>query len=225
MINNVFGAAKRGRFIRIGLFSIFATIVFHLLSPAPKGAIGWWATVKHVIDGDTVVLCSGKKVRYMGINAPEIAHEPGERDEPFGRKALEENRRLVKGRRVRLEPGPESRDRFGRALAYLFLPDGTMVNERLVRNGLAYVCAPSPAIPHFDTLLNAQRYAISHSAGIWSVPASRPERYYIANKRSLRFHRPSCPYGRNTGWKNRKIFPSREEAARHGFCPCRKCNP
>ncbi len=211
--------------MKMGLFFICAVTSIQLLYLGVAEAENRWATVKYVIDGDTVVLCSGEIIRYMGINAPEIAHEPGGHDEPFGRKALQKNRLLVEGKRVRLELGPEKQDRFGRGLAYIFLPNGTMVNEQLVRNGLAYVCASSFNIPYFRRLLDAQRYAIQHSEGLWSLPAKRPEKYYIANKRSLRFHRPSCPYGRHTSWRNRKIFPTREEAARHGYCPCRKCSP
>lgn len=211
--------------LKTGLFFICSVICIQIFYADAAKTKKRWATVKYVVDGDTVVLCSGETVRYMGINAPEIAHEPGEHSEPFGRKALLENRRLVEGKRVRLELGPEKQDRFGRTLAYIFLPNGAMVNEKLVRSGLAYVCAHSFNIPYFKRLLSAQKHAIHHSVGVWSIPAKRPERYYIANKRSLRFHRPSCPYGRHTRWRNRKIFPSREEAARHGYCPCRKCSP
>ena len=84
------------------------------------------AFVRYVIDGDTIVLKKGTKVRYRGINSPEIPHNKNKSGEPFGWAATKRNRQLVQGRLVRLVQDDEKRDRFGRLLAYVFLPDGRM---------------------------------------------------------------------------------------------------
>ena len=180
--------------------------------------------VRHVIDGDTIVLKKGTKVRYRGINSPEIPHEdtPGE---PMGWEATRRNRQLVQGRTVRLVQDDEKRDRFDRLLAYVFLPDGRMVNEILVREGLAFICFSEKGSPFSKRLLAAQREAIDAGRGIWSIPPVRPEPYYVGNRKSLRFHRPSCPYGKKMSKSNRIIFKSRSDACKEGFCRCKKCLP
>jgi len=180
--------------------------------------------VHHVIDGDTIVLKKGTKVRYRGINTPETPDKdtPGE---PLGWEATRRNGQLVQGRTVRLVQDDEKRDRFGRLLAYVFLPNGRMVNEILVREGLAFVCFSEKGSPFSKRLLAAQREAIDAGRGIWSIPPVRPEPYYVGNRKSLRFHRPSCPYGKKISKSNRIIFKSRSDACKAGFCRCKKCLP
>ena len=133
--------------IRAG-FSVMAVVLLSIcflisteLCSAEKSAY-----VRYIIDGDTIVLKNGTKVRYRGINSPEIPREdtPGE---VLGWAATRLNRQLVKGRLVRLVQDDEKRDRFGRLLAYVFLPDGRMVNEILVREGMAFVCFSRKSSP------------------------------------------------------------------------------
>jgi micrococcal nuclease len=103
--------------------------------------------VVHVVDGDTIhVELDGRieKVRYIGVNAPEI-HHPTKGEEPGGREAREVNRRLAEGKAVRLELDVRERDRNGRLLAYVFV-DGTMVNAELVRLGYAQVMTVPPNV-------------------------------------------------------------------------------
>ncbi len=180
--------------------------------------------VRKVIDGDTVILENGTRVRYLGINAPEIPHKdsPGE---PFGWAATRRNRQLVQGKWVRMVPAGDRIDRFGRTLALVYLPDGRMVNEILVREGLAYFCFFGSRPPHADILLAAQRAAIRHKVGLWARPPRRVEPYYVGNKRTFRFHRPWCPYGRRVGRRNRVVFTKRLQAFKEGYCRCKKCLP
>jgi len=98
------------------------------------------AWVRRVIDGDTVELVGGWLVRYLGIDAPEVRRWEGGRwvvaPEPMGREAAGFNRRLVEGKRVRLEYDVQTHDRFGRLLAYVYV-GGVLVNEELLRAGFA----------------------------------------------------------------------------------------
>lgn len=186
------------------------------------------AEVRHVIDGDTIVLVDGRHVRYQGIDAPEIAHDnqPGD---PFGQEARLYNERLVQGRKVRLKLDEQSADHYGRILAQVFLPDGTWINREMVAAGLAYVCLynrESPtAVFAFKELLNVQRKAISAQRGIWAVSPAKTEPFYIANKRTMRVHRPDCPSARETARDNTTVFHTRNDAFMQGFCPCRRCKP
>ncbi len=180
---------------------------------------------KRVIDGDTIILRDGRKVRYKEINAPEIPHEDS-KGEPLGRVAARFNKGLVEGKKIEiLVSNKRPYDRFGRVLAHVFLLNGKLVSELLVRNGLAHVCFFSRPDKYAKRLLAAQKSAIMFKRGIWGIEFTTREPYYIGNKRSLRFHRPWCPLGRSTARKNRVIFHKREDAFMKGYCRCKKCLP
>jgi micrococcal nuclease len=130
--------------------------------------------VVRVVDGDTVRLRLGdriEKVRYIGVNAPEL-HHPGKGEEPGGRQAYAVNRRLVEGKRVRLELDVQARDRHGRLLAYVWAGD-TMINAELVRLGYAQVMTVPPNVRHQSLFLKLERDARDAGRGLWgeSSPA------------------------------------------------------
>lgn len=141
-----------------------ALILLPLLIAAPSTAnpetVQELARVKHVYDGDTVQLEDGRKVRYLGINAPEY-------QEPFYLKAKRFNESLVLNREVRLEFEPARTDAYGRLLAHVFVGD-QMVNARVVREGLAHAFFIGPGHKHNALLLEAQEQARRRRAGIWS---------------------------------------------------------
>ena len=89
-----------------------------------------WFSVKWISDGDTIVLDDGRHVRYIGINAPEIAHD-NHKAEPFGYEAKKYNQSLLRSQKVRLEFDKEKHDRYGRLLAYIFLSDGIFINKKM----------------------------------------------------------------------------------------------
>ena len=105
--------------------------------------------VERVIDGDTLVLATGQRVRLIGVDTPETKH-PDRLPEPFGREAADFTRRLVEGRQVRLEYDRERLDIYRRLLAYVYV-DGELLNERLIREGL------SPARTGFSYRSDMQR--------------------------------------------------------------------
>lgn len=97
---------------------------------APRTLTG---TVVKVVDGDTIHVRIGariEKVRYIGMNAPEL-HHPTKGEQPGGPEAAEANRKLVAGQAVRLELDVQDRDKYGRLLAYVYVGD-VMVNAELV---------------------------------------------------------------------------------------------
>ena len=182
------------------------------------------AQVRWVADGDTIVLTDGERVRYAAINAPEVAHN-GEPGEPFADEARAFNQQLVLSRWLNLELAENSRDHYGRLLAYVFLEDGTFVNGELVQQGYAHLIRRQPRIPYWKRLLNLQRQALKEKKGLWSLPVSKPEEYYLGNKRSWVFHRPDCQLGLKTAVRNRVVFENRYEALYQGFSPGRRCKP
>ena len=180
--------------------------------------------VRWVVDGDTIVLTDGERVRYADINTPEVAHD-GESGEPYGDEARAFNQKLVQGRWLNLELAEESRDHYGRLLAYVFLEDGTFVNGELVQQGYAHLLRRQSKVVYWEKLLNLQRQALKEKKGIWSLPVSKPEKYYLGNKRSWVFHRPHCQFGLRAAEHNRVFFESRYEALYQGFSPGRRCKP
>jgi micrococcal nuclease len=91
--------------------------------------------VRRAVDGDTLLLANGARVRLIGVNAPETV-KPDWPVEPWGREASEFTRRFVAAGEVRLQFDRERLDRFDRFLAYVWVGD-RMLNEELLRAGLA----------------------------------------------------------------------------------------
>ncbi len=121
------------------------------------------ALVIQVIDGDTIVIEGGYRVRYIGIDTPEIHPQR----EAYGMKALQANRELVEGKIVRLEQDVSQTDRYGRLLRYVYV-DGIFVNAELVRLGLAEAKAYPPDIKHQEDLEELEAEARQAGRGIWA---------------------------------------------------------
>jgi micrococcal nuclease len=130
-----------------------------------------WAQVVKVTDGDTIrVKLDGReeRVRYIGVDTPEVAGSPGGA-EPFGAEASRANAEMVEDERVCLERDISERDRYGRLLRYVWLADGTLVNEELLRLGLAQVSTYPPDVRYVESrYLPAQDEAQAAGQGMWS---------------------------------------------------------
>ena len=123
------------------------------------------ALVTRVIDGDTIELSDGRKLRYIGIDTPETVH-PQLGLECFGTEARNYNQQLVAGKQVYLEKDVQDVDRYGRLLRYVWI-DQVLVNEKLVSDGYAYASAYPPDVKYQDRLNQAQRQARESGAGLW----------------------------------------------------------
>ena len=195
-------------------------LLMSLLTPLALTA-GETAVVKYVIDGDTIILNNGKSVRYIGIDTPEIDHE-NKQAEPLGYAARSFNLKLLGSKQIRLEFDRERQDHYNRLLAYVFLPNGTLVNQELLRSGLATYLHKPPNIKYAEQLLQAQRKAMTKGKGIWHA-WSEKKQSYMGNRKSKRFHLPSCQYGKKTAHTNRVVFSSHWDAYWDGYAPCKKC--
>lgn len=125
--------------------------------------------VKTVYDGDTVVLEDGRKIRFLGINTPEVQH----RDKPADAGGDEAKRWLtdkLKNAKVRLEVGVEETDKYDRTLAHLFTEKKDHINLQLVAAGLASVSIYPPELLYINELVKAQDQAEQAKLGIWGRP-------------------------------------------------------
>ena len=139
---------------------------------ALDGAVPWEgapevATVERVVDGDTIVLAGGRRVRYIGVDTPESV-KPGTPVECFGKAARRANARLIEHERVRLRYDAERRDRYGRTLAYVYRDrDGLFVNAELLRRGYASTLTIPPNVAHAVEFRRLVRRAREAGRGLW----------------------------------------------------------
>ncbi len=117
--------------------------------------------VSRVVDGDTIELADGRKVRYLGVNTPE-------QGQPFYAEAAAYNEGLVLDQDVRLEFDVDTVDKYGRILAHVFVQD-LHVNLELVRQGYANVYTVPPNVRYADELLAAEREARQAQRGLWAA--------------------------------------------------------
>jgi len=121
--------------------------------------------ITRVVDGDTVEIENGTKIRYIGVNTPETK-DPRKGVECFGMEAYEFNKTLVEGKTVTLEKDVSETDKYGRLLRYLWIED-KLINEELVKQGFASVATYPPDVKYYKRLLDAQNYAKDNQLGLW----------------------------------------------------------
>jgi endonuclease YncB( thermonuclease family) len=200
--------------------SLIALIFFALCS-SPCQAREKEFVVTRVIDGNTVILENGDTVRYLGIDAPHLKKSEGG-PQFYAREAAKFNKSLVLLKKVRLDVG--KKDAQGRLLAYVYVKN-VFVNGELVRLGYARAAVGPANVKHRDLLLRYQKEAAERYAGLWQEGKSQTNPYYVGNKRTYTFHKPSCPLSDKIPEKNRIIFRNRADAIRIGYMPCKRCKP
>jgi micrococcal nuclease len=136
--------------------------------------------VTRVVDGDTLKLENGERVRLIGIDTPELhesdklyrdaqrTHQDVQAIKVLGKRAYEFTRNLVEGKRVSLEFDVERTDKYGRLLAYVFLKDdGTFVNAEIVKQGYASLMTYPPNVKYVDLFLKLYQQARQNRRGLW----------------------------------------------------------
>jgi endonuclease YncB( thermonuclease family) len=128
---------------------------------------GEWIKVAEAVDGDTVVLVNGDRLRYIGIDTPE-KNDPRKPVQCFAREASEKNKQLVEGKMIRFFKDVNQYDIYGRWLGFVYLEDGTFVNEELVKHGFAFAYHYVPDISKSEVFNAAEKYARDNRFGLWS---------------------------------------------------------
>lgn len=171
------------RYVIIG--SLLGSFIFYCgiaLSeqPVKAGAKSRLFYVERVIDGDTIKLSNGGRVRFIGVDTPEVYYsnklirdaKKSKRDratiQKLGRRASDFTKNLLNGKRVRLEYDVQRRDRYGRILAYVYIEDGTFVNAKLLEEGYAQVLTITPNVKYSEYFLKLQREARENKRGLWA---------------------------------------------------------
>lgn len=232
----------------------FSLLIFLLLLPSRPFAVEReTATVVRAVDGDTLeVTVKGRteKVRLIGVDTPEVhesqkLHRDAARtkqDEAtikaLGKRASDFTKSIVRaGDQVELEYGQESRDRYRRILAFVWLTDGRMLNETIICEGYANALTRYPFRPDYmERFRTCERQAREQKKGLWAddqlqptAPADQKPTVASAdgeirgNKKSRIYHLPGCPSYSRVGLENRETFVNEEEAMRAGYRKAKNC--
>lgn len=137
--------------------------------------------VTKVIDGDTIEIETGEKVRYIGVDTPETV-DPRRPVGCFGKEASNKNKELVEGKRIILEADKEDKDKYGRLLRYIFLPiengpaspamrgeQMLFVDDYLIREGYGKLLIIPPDVKYQDQFIQAQTEARQEKRGLWGA--------------------------------------------------------
>jgi len=182
------------------------------------------ANVVRVVDGDTILLDSGEKVRFVGINTPE-------KWEYYYVEATVALRNLVGNQTVLLERDITDKDKYGRLLRYVYLLDGTLVNGLMVEGGYAKAYHYPPDVKHYDGFVVLETEAKEAKLGIWNLTGLEsvvqesfsPGCNYVASKSGEVYYSKDCKYANRILEKNRVCFESADEAVEAGYRLTKKC--
>ena len=145
--------------------------------PVPTITVAPYAKQKvkviRVIDGDTIEIEGKQKIRYIGMNTPEL-HDPRRPVECFGQVASDENKKLVEGKEIYIQRDVSETDKYKRLLRYVWINDPStatdetiFVNDYLVRQGFAQVSTYPPDVKYVSQFLEAQKEARENNRGLW----------------------------------------------------------
>ena len=141
--------------IIIAVVVLVAGIANYTYSQSPQRVTGY---VTRVIDGDTVVIEGGERVRLLYIDTPE-------KGQPCYKEASNRLTELIDGKDIVLERVGENRDKYGRLLRYIFVND-TLVNMVLVREGWAHLYIYDKG-PYHDQFIEAEQAAKAEEGCVW----------------------------------------------------------
>jgi micrococcal nuclease len=145
-----------------------------LLAGFLLGNVQKFFTVTQVVDGDTLMLETGRRIRLLGVNTPENGSSTEKPMERFGKEAADFTRRMAEGKRVRLEydQATASRGYYDitpqkAILAYVFLENGTLLNAEIIRQGYGYAFSRY-SFSRMEEFRNLEREARENRRGLWA---------------------------------------------------------
>lgn len=124
--------------------------------------------VARVIDGDTVELVNGERLRYIGIDTPEEV-DPRKSPQCFAEAAAAANKAMVESKSIIFYDDVSRKDKYGRWLGFVYLSDGTFVNQSLVARGFAFAYPYAPDISHAAEFARAETQAKDARLGLWAA--------------------------------------------------------
>lgn len=156
---------------------IFEALGIEISSKASEtntSAIAGEYEVVSVTDGDTFEINyngTKEKVRLIGVDTPESVHPNSKKNNEYGKQASNYTKSLLEGKIVKLEFDVSPRDKYGRLLAYVYLKNGEMLNEKLLKEGYAQVATYPPNVKYVEKFKAIQKEARENEVGFWAKDA------------------------------------------------------
>lgn len=144
--------------------------------------------VSHFVDGDTIIVDMNghdETVRFIGVDTPET-HKPNTPVQCYGPEAAAYTHQLIGASQIRLQADPldTNRDRYGRLLRYIYLPDGRLVEEELIRNGYGFAYTSFP-FEKKSRFIEIEKTSRSNKIGLWAVCQPTLTKYGTYQSNSL----------------------------------------
>lgn len=145
-------------------------------SSKTSSAIAGEYEVLSVTDGDTFEINyngngTKTKVRLIGVDTPESVHPDSKKNNEYGKQASNYTKSLLEGKTVKLEFDVSPTDKYGRLLAYVYLENGEMLNEKLLKKGYAQVATYPPNVKYVEKFEALQKEARENKIGFWNTNA------------------------------------------------------
>ena len=176
-----------------------------------------------VVDGNTIYLDNGEKIRLVGVNTPERGVEGYITSKNFVQKLC-----LDKEVGIDIDDSKHT-DRYGRTLAVVIV-DGKNLNEMLLKEGLAEIMYMPPSEFYPYDWANSDTHVASSDSSSSASSSSADSSHsgsgsYVGNANTGKFHVSSCSSVSKMSEGNKVYFSSRDEAINQGYVPCKRCNP
>ncbi len=219
-----------GLIISISIFLVFNSILTgRIINEVDKPVLTIipepeYATITRVIDGDTLEIDTGERVRLVCIDAPER----GEKGYSEAKEFLED---LVLNKEVKLQRDITDKDKYDRLLRYIYTKEGTFVDELMVLEGHAQAYVYEPDTRLCPQIIEAENIAKKKDKGIWPYKTGDPcldlgcpkGTIYVGSINSDKYHDCDCRHAKNIAEKNLNCFISRDDAKRQDYVGCKKC--
>jgi micrococcal nuclease len=131
-------------------------------------------TIKHIIDGDTIITDNDEHIRLIGIDTPEMNFRTSKADNGALLAKNHLMNLLNSTRRVGMVYGEEKYDHYGRTLAHLFLEDGTNIQASMLSHGLATSLIYPPNLRYVHCYYEASQQSIQSKQGLWALTEYQP---------------------------------------------------
>jgi micrococcal nuclease len=180
--------------------------------------------VREVLSGDTVRLKGGKILKYIGLQAPPLQSiVPLVRE--YGKNSMDYNKTIVEGKTIQVAWGSQIRDDQGNLLGYVFLEDGTFVNQSILKEGHARALITPPNIKFAGVFRKSELEARRQKKGLWKEEPDNPflKSEYLGDKVTKIYYYPTSSELERIPQSQIVTFRSRVEAKAAGYRPCFDC--
>ncbi len=196
-----------------GNLIILIILTIYLISCSNLDLEGPYRVIK-VIDGDTIILNNSERVRFSGINAPEVG-------ECFYEEAKHRLEGLILNKDIFLERDRTDKDKYGRLLRYVYF-NKSLVNLFLVQEGFVKVYHKYKSdTKRYEKLKEIEDESKLFNKGLWNCKKKENKCLYVRSKKTKIYHKPNCKWAKRIKPQNKVCYTKKEEVKE--LKPCKIC--